>query len=200
MTTAVATALCASVVRPALLASLVFATSTVYVWTGLGPMTWGGMTFVGVGDFASVSAISEASNVEAQGITIALSGIPSDMLSEVLTEVRILGTVNIWRALFDASGVLIADPILSYQGKMDAPTMNDDGQTCTAQITVENVLVDLNRACYRRYTNDDQQLDLAATLTTLGLPSYTVDTGFRWVSGIQEMQVYWGTSPNSQNN
>jgi hypothetical protein len=84
-----------------------------------------------VGNFASVSAISEASNVEAQGITIALSGIPSDMLSEVLTEVRILGTVNIWLALFDATGVLIADPILSYQGKMDGPTMNDDGQTCT---------------------------------------------------------------------
>jgi len=36
ITTAMATALCASVVRPALLVSLVFASGTVYVWTGLG--------------------------------------------------------------------------------------------------------------------------------------------------------------------
>jgi hypothetical protein len=180
--------------------SLVFASSTVYVWTGLGNMTWNSMTFVGVGDFASVSAMSENSDVEAKGITIGLSGIPSDMMSEVLTEVRILGNVNIWLALFDNTGALIADPILSYQGKMDAPTLNDDGQTCTAQITVENVLVDLNRPRYRRYTDDDQQLDLAATLTALGLPSATTDTGFRWGPGIQEMQPYWGQSPVSNNN
>ncbi len=200
MTNAMAAALCAPVVRPALLASLVFASSTVYLWNGLGPITWNGMTFLGVGDLAAVSEISEDSDVEARGVTVSLSGIPSDMMSEVLTETRILGNVHIWLALFDGSGVLIPDPILSYQGKMDAPTLQDDGQLCTAQITVENVLVDLNRACYRRYTNDDQQLDLADTLTRLGLSGTTKDTGFQWVPGIQEMQVYWGQSPNSTNN
>jgi hypothetical protein len=200
MTTAMATALCASVVRPALLASLVFASGTAYVWTGLGSITWNDMTFTGVGDFCSVSTISEDSSVEAQGVTIGLSGIPSDMMTDVLEEVRILGTVQIWLALYDDSNNLIANPVMSYQGKMDAPTLNDDGQTCTAQITVENVLVDLNRPCYRRYTNDDQQIDLAATLTRLGLPSTTADTGFEWVPGIQEQQVYWGQSPTSQNN
>jgi len=121
-------------------------------------------------------------------------------MSEVLTQTRVLGNVFIGLVLFDENGLPIPDTILCYYGKMDAPTLTDDGKTCTAEITVENVLVDLNRPCYRRYTNDDQQLDLAATLTTLGLPSTTVDTGFRWVPGIQEMQVYWGTSPNSQNN
>jgi hypothetical protein len=200
MTPAMATALCAPVVRPALLASLVFASSTVYVWTGLGSLTWSGMTFTGVGDFASVSTLSEDSSVEAQGVTVALSGIPSDMMTDVLEETRILGTVQIWLALYDDSNNLIENPIMSYQGKMDAPTMNDDGQTCTTSITVENVLVDLNRPCYRRYTNDDQQIDLSATLTRLSLPSDTTDTGFQWVPGIQEQQVYWGQSPTSQNN
>ena len=188
MTTAVAEALCASVVRPALLVMMEFAASTGYAWTGLGPFTWDGMTFQGVGDLGNISAMSEDSTVEAKGVTIELSGIPSDMMTEVLTETRVLGTVKIWLALFDDAGALIPDPILSYQGKMDAPSLEDGGEACTAQITVENILVDLNRACYRRYTNEDQQMD------------HPGDTGFQYVAGLQEQITFWGRSPSSVNN
>jgi hypothetical protein len=90
--------------------------------------------------------------------------------------------------------------VLSYQGKMDQPSIDDSGKTCTVSISCENVLVDLNRDCYRRYTNDDQQLDLAATLTRLGLPSNTIDTGLRWVAGLQEQITFWGQMPSSINN
>jgi hypothetical protein len=200
MTPAMAAALCAPVLRPALLVTMQFATDTAYCWTGLGPLVWNGMTFQGVGELGSISNISEDSEVEAKGITLTLSGIPSDMMTEVLNEVHVLGNVQVWFALFNEDLTLIADPILSYQGKMDAPTLNDDQQTCTATIAVENVLVDLNRACYRRYTNDDQQMDLAATLTRLGLPSATVDTGLRFVAGQQEQITFWGIMPSSINN
>lgn len=200
MTPAMAAALCAEVLRPALLVSMQFASETAYCWTGLTPLTWNGMTFTGIGSLGSISGISEDSEVEAKGITLTLSSIPSDMMSEVLTEVRVLGKVNVWLALFDENLALIPDPILSYQGKMDAPSLNDDATTCTATIAVENVLVDLNRACYRRLTNDDQQLDLAATLARLGLPANTVDTGFRFVAGLQEQITFWGTKPSSINN
>jgi hypothetical protein len=201
LTPAMITALSAPDLRPALFVSMQFASSTVYLWSGLGPITWNSMTFIGVGDLGKISTISEGSTVEAQSVTIELSGIPSDMMTEVLTETRLLGAVNIWLALFDpVTGVLIADPFMSYQGKMDEPSMTDDGTSCTCAITVENVLVDLNRAVYRRYTNDDQQLDLAATLTRLGMSPTTIDTGFRWVPGVQEMVTFWGTSPSNSNN
>jgi len=83
---------------------------------------------------------------------------------------------------------------------MDQPSIEDDGKTCSISISCENVLVDLNRPCYRRYTNDDQQIDIQATLTRLGLSSSTVDTGFRWVAGLQEQITFWGTMPSSINN
>ena len=188
MTAAMATAVCAPVLRPALLVAMQFASGSAYAWTGLGPLAWNGMTFQGVGDLGDISAISEDSTVEAKGITLNLSGIPSDIMTDVLTEVRVLGNVQIWFALFDVNGVLIADPILSFQGKMDAPTLNDDGKTCTATIAAENVLVDLNRAVYRRYTNEDQQQD------------YPGDTGFQFVAGLQEQITFWGRSPSSINN
>ncbi len=200
MTSAMATALCAPVLRPALFVDMEFAAETAYAWTGLGPRTWNGMTFQGVGALGEISQISEDSEVEAKGVTLTLQGIPSDLMSDVLFEVRVLGDVHVNFALFDAAGAIIADPILSYQGKMDAPQMSDDAQTCTATIAVENVLVDLNRACYRRYTNDDQQMDLADTLARLGMSPTTVDTGFRWVAGMQEQITFWGTMPSSINN
>ena len=195
-----ATAISARVLRPAFLISMEFATSTSYAWSGLGPITWGGMTFQGIGTFGSISTISEGSTVEAQGLTIELSGINPASMNNVLNETRILGTVNIWIALFDDTGALIPDPFMSYQGKMDQPSISDDNKSCTAAITVENILDDLTRSCFRRFTNDDQQIDLAATLTRLGMSPTTIDTGFRWVPSIQEAIIFWGTSPGSSNN
>jgi hypothetical protein len=194
------TALGQPVVRLQLLAALQFADSTVYVWTGLGPVTWNGMTFQGVGSLGDIGGISEDSSVEAKNVTISLSGIPSSMMGEVLDECRVLGSAQIWLALYDASLQLIADPFLSYQGKMDAPEMDDNRKTCTCTISLENVLVDLNRDCYRRYTDEDQQMDLADTLTRLGLSSTTIDTGFTHVAGLQEQITFWGRSPSSVNN
>ncbi len=200
LTTAMQAALCAPVLRPALLAALQFADQTVYVWSGIGPITWNGNTFQGVGSLGAISTISEDSTIEAKNVTFELWGIPSNLVSEVLWETRLLYTAQAYFALWDDSGNLIPSPVLSYQGKMDQPSIEDDGKTCTISISCENVLVDLNRPCYRRYTNDDQQIDLQATLTRLNLPSTTVDTGFRWVAGLQEQITFWGTMPSSINN
>jgi hypothetical protein len=200
LTSAMITALSAPVVRLAVLASLQFADNLVNVWTGIGPMTWNSLTFQGVGTLGTISAMSEDSDVSAKNVTISLSGIPSSMMNEVLYEVRVLRNANIWLALYDSSGNLIANPVLSYQGKMDAPEINDDGKTCTCTISLENVLVDLNREVYRRYTDEDQQMDLAATLTRLSLSPSTVDTGFTHVAGLQEQITFWGRVPSSVNN
>ena len=199
MSTAMATAICAPVLRPAILCSLQFADNTLYMWSGLGPITWNGMTFIGVGTLGSISAISEDSTVEAKGVVFSLSGIPSTIIAEVLWETRLLYTAKVWFALFDANGVLIPSPICSYVGKMDQPSLEDNADTCTIAIATENVLIDLNRPCFRRYTADDQQQDLASTLARLGLPSTTVDTFGRFVPGVQELQVFWGRLPKSSN-
>lgn len=200
MTPAMQAALTAPVLRLQMFAALTFADTTLHLWTGLGNMTWGGMTFQGVGTLGAVSAIPENSNVEAKGVTLTLSGIPSTLVSEVLFETRVLRTAQLWLALYDVNGVLIADPIVSYQGKMDAPQIQDDGSTCSCSIQLENVLVDLNREVFRRYTDADQQLELPYERARLSLPSTTVDTGFQHVAGLQEMVTYWGTVPHSVNN
>lgn len=199
------TALTESMIRPALLAQLTFIDGNAmyndtFVWSGIGNLVWNGNTFYGVGTLGTIGTISEDSTVEARNVTINLSGIPGQLANTVLFDTRIGDTCNIWLALFDSNANLVPSPVLSYQGMMDAPVMNDEGQTCSISFSLENILVDLNRQCWRRYTNDDQQIDLAETLTRLGLSSSTVDSGFSYVPDQQEKITFWGVKPSSSNN
>jgi hypothetical protein len=74
--TTLAAALANSNIQPVILAVLTFRSGTVYVWSGVGPLTWGGNTYLGVGSFGNISEITEGSTVEAAGMTVTLSGIP----------------------------------------------------------------------------------------------------------------------------
>jgi hypothetical protein len=188
MTDAMAAALAAPVMRPALLVQMQFATATGYAWSGYGDLVWSGMTFKGLGEFGQVSPIEETNEVENKGITLELSGIAPWLMPEVLKETRILGNVTVWLACFDETGAIVPDPVIAFQGFMDAPEMVDGGKECTATLAAEDDLADLNRPCYRRYTNEDQQLD------------YPGDTGMQYVAGLQEQITFWGVTPGSINN
>jgi hypothetical protein len=188
ITDAMEAALAASVVRPALLVSFEFASGKAYAWSGYGDLAWNGMTFKGVGDFGQVQPMEQTNAVENQGVRMSLSSIASALASDVLSEVRILGDVTIWLACFDQTGALIPDPVIAWQGDMDAAHLNDAGEQCTAELAVEDDFADLNRPCFRRYTNEDQQMD------------YPGDTGLQYVAGLQEQITFWGTTPSSINN
>ncbi len=200
LTTQMVSALTAPIVRTGVFAEIVLTNETLYVWSGLGPMTWNGMTFQGSGTLGKVDGISEDVTVEAKGVKISLSGVPSNMIGEALDNVRLMQPVSLWLVCFDANGVPITSPVVSFVGLMDKTTIDDDGSTSTITINIENVLADLNRPVARHYTNSDQQLDLALTLQRLGLSTTTLDTGFSHVNVIQEQVVYWGQNPRSVNN
>jgi hypothetical protein len=166
-----------------------------YLWTGITPFVWNGHTYTGVGNLGAIEGISEDSDVSAQGVKAHLSGIQSDSIMQAMYDCRLMHPANIYMALFDANGVLIPDPFLIYSGLTDAVQGNDSGDTATITLNLENILVDLNRAVYMRYTDACQQQVLAAELTRLGLPADTQDTGFRFVPGDMNTVLYWGTNP-----
>jgi hypothetical protein len=202
VTPQMAAALSAEVVRAAILVNVQFKNETLYMWSGLGPLAANGQTYIGVGDFGSVSNIPETSNTEAQNVTLTLGGIPATYLGEVIQNSQIFNLAQVWLACFDESYDLIPSPMLMYQGLTDQPVLSDDGESLTVTLALENVLVDLNRSVERYYTDVDQSsaANLAATLTRLNLPLTTIDTGGQYIVGIQNQVLYWGTSPSSSNN
>ena len=48
-----------------------------YFWSGVGDLTYEGITYTGAGELLQISDIQESSDLAAKGATLTLSGIPS---------------------------------------------------------------------------------------------------------------------------
>ena len=177
----------ASELQPALFVEAYFVTGPIHVWSGYGTIQWNGHAWAGIGTLGGVSTIEDGASVEAKGITLTMSGIDPALIADVLGEFQLGAPVTVWLGLFSA-GALITSPIVSWAGRMDQPSIEVGGNTAIISINCENRLLDMNISVYRRYTNDDQQLD------------HPGDRGLEFVSGIQEVTIYWGKTPNSANN
>jgi hypothetical protein len=181
LTSAMATAIAAGTVRPAIFMEGEFASSQfVRLWTGVGTYPWDGHDWSGGGQLLGISAIEETADNKAVGFVVTLSGMPSANISLALAAARQGKPGKLWLALFNASNVLIADPYLVRRGLFDVMVIDDDGATCTIKAQYEDRLIDLERSRDRRYTNEDQQLD------------YPGDLGFEFVPSLQDMQIVWG--------
>lgn len=174
--------------RPALFVETNFTSGPTYLWSGVGTISWNGHDWTGVGSLGGVSVIEEGSTVEAKGISLSLSGIDATLLTGIMQEFQVGLPCLVYFGVFDSSGSLIPDPILSWSGQMDQPTIEMDGQTATITINCENKLVSMNVAVDRRYTNEDQQRD------------HPGDRGMEFVASIVDVMVYWGRTPSSHNN
>lgn len=180
LTVDVLAAIAAGTVQPFYLADVEFLSGHLYVWTGIGTLTWNSHSWLGVGTFGGVSAITQTADLAAENITLSLSGIPSDLVAAAIDECRQHFSVDVYLGFLDSAGAVVVDPIRAFAGRMDVPTIQDGGDTATISITAENPLIDLKRASERRYTHDDQQIDFPG------------DKGFQYVPAIQEWNGVWG--------
>lgn len=188
LTSQVVAAMQAQNVRPVIFVQAQFTGGTIYVWNGISSITWNSQTWQGLGKLGKISPIAETVTGQARGVTFELSGIPSDLLSYVLTQVRTQYPAYVWVGYFDASGNVIANPELRFSGRIDTAKILESGDNSVIQITVESKLIDLGRARERHYTHQDQQID------------YPGDLGFVYVNGIQELSLIWGAPGTPINN
>ena len=86
LTASVATEVDALEVMPVFFVKLEFDTATTFVWSGTTPIIWDGENWAGVGSLGNISPIQETSEIQANGVTIELSGVPSTSISLALTE------------------------------------------------------------------------------------------------------------------
>jgi hypothetical protein len=171
--------LTATVVRPVFIVSIAFSNETVYAWTGVGPLVWNGNTYQGVGNFGSISSIQEGSDVTAQGITLKLSGIPSNLLDDSLSNIQFGQLARVYLGFLDNNGALIGTPIPAFIGLVDQPVVDIGTDSVTITISVESRFADMQRAPGGRLTDQDQR------------SRYPNDGSLRWVAYIQNMHLGW---------
>ena len=190
-------------IKPFFAIELRFDTQTLYFWTGLGNITVDGITYVGTGQFLKVSEISETAEISAKGAMITLSGIPSELLSLILSEpyqgrlgIIRFGLMDANRSyLLDEDGnyvlqedssridITAGDPndlVEIFKGYMDQMNIEEGAETSTVALSMESKLIDLERPRVLRYTDANQK------------SRFPTDRGFEFVEDLQDKQFNWG--------
>ena len=176
--------------------------NVIRLWTGVGTLTLGdGTEWAGAGTLLSISDIEETAEMAVKGATISLSGIPSEVISLALSEPYQGRVCNIYFGTFTEEGALLkqsGDYILLqdgsqilvdlgdkgfneiFSGYMDQMNIGESAETSTISVTVENRLVDLERARVARYTSGYQK------------SIYAGDLGLDFIEDLQDQQIAWG--------
>jgi hypothetical protein len=196
-------ALSATEIQPFFGVQLLLDSEPLYFWTGLGDLTTGGVTYVGTGQFLSISEMEETAEIAAKGATITLSGIPSNLISLAISEPYQGRKCKIFFGAIDANRIYLLQEDGSYilredGGKIDitegdvTPTVElftgyidrmdiDEGpETSTIALSVESRLIDLERARVFRFTDQSQK------------SRFPNDKGLEFVEDLQDKQFNWG--------
>lgn len=179
LNSAMASGLAGGSVYPVVLVLLTFRTGVRYVWSGVGSLVYAGNTYVGVGALGTISAVQEGTEVHADGITVALSGIDPALLAECMTDIRQGAPAKVWFGLL-SNGAILGAPYLIFSGQVDKPTIAPGADEVTISLACESRMVNGQRARNRRYTAADQHLD------------YPTDTGMNWVEEMNDIAEIWG--------
>lgn len=180
ITAAVEAAIAAGHVRWAILLEGRFDSGDVLLWSGLGALTHDGKTYQGGGELISVGEVRESTDGRVDGVPVTLTGIPSEFLSLALAEDYQGREVEMSLALFDASGSVIADVVPIMIGMADQMTIDEDGETATITLVLENETAVFERRSGRRLTSASQKAE------------FPQDRGLDHVAGLEAIDIRWG--------
>ena len=141
------TAITSTVVRPIVACELDFSTGVLYFWNGYGDLSMtvrgASQTFTGLGDLAGISAVSETTEIKASGITLNLTGVKSSLISAALSANYTNRNAYVYLGLFDSSKNIVSDVYTLFSGKMDVLKINEQAETSSIELAVENRLIAL---------------------------------------------------------
>ena len=153
-----------------------------YYWTGLGPLSWNGQTWQGVGLLASIEAAQRSTSLAIQEIKMTLSGLPADQASLISSQVR-MRTARAWLAVLTPEMRVVADPILLFEATMDYQTLSiAENGTASVAVIAQAGFWTLERAVDVSWSNEEQQR------------AYAGDTGMDRIPGLVDRELAWTIS------
>lgn len=167
------------VFRPVFMVDLDWPGGAVYAWGGYGSISWNGHTYIGTGKNGTISEVSESSDGRANGLTLTITGIPSDVLVEAMANDSQGRSGKVWLAGMADDGTFGADPYCIFDGVIDVCPTEDSGVTGSISVQLEKELIDRRINSWRN-THEDQQIE------------YPGDMFFEYVAGLATQEGVWG--------
>ncbi|QUN06426.1 hypothetical protein KDN34_02885 [Shewanella yunxiaonensis] len=162
-----------------LLVYLDFASGPIYVHSGVGDLVYEGINYRGIGVLGKIGSVKENGKVAPDKLTLGLSGIPSELLSTMLTEYYQNRPARISVVILDNDTQLPIAGDVIFAGRMDVAKLTD-GDTSTISLNVNSRAIDWKNARNGRYTDADQQA------------KYPGDKFFEFVPQAVDHELQWG--------
>lgn len=137
------------------------------------------MTWTGLGALGGIEPIQEQAGLEAIGVRMTLTGVPTDVIAVTLGEQYQGRPCQVWFAPLSEDMRMAYAPVKLFSGRMDTPDI-EVGETATITLSAESRMVAWERVKVRRYNNEDQQ------------SRYPADRGFEFVAQMVERNLQWG--------
>jgi len=144
----------------------------------------GEQEYIGLGGLASMSVLSETSELAAQTVQLTLSGIPNSAVTDIFSNNYVNKPAYIWYATLDKETYAVeggpTGPVLLFAGQMDFGNV-EFGETATITLNVTSRLADWERPRGGRFNHGYQTKHVDPT-----------DLGFEYVVQLQEKVISWG--------
>lgn len=150
---------------PILFVYLDWPDAAVYAHSGVGSITWGGQTWLGVGTLGNITIPEEGSEIAVSEAVLALAGVPADLDGMVDDNIRnrtaevYLGAVRARPGSNDGNS-LIGTPVQLFSGLMDGINMADsateDGVDHSVNIPIITG-VEARSSASIEHSNEDQR-------------------------------------------
>lgn len=158
-------------------------------WTGLGPFTYGGVTYVGAGSLLAIDAAKQQSDLSAGEVVIRLTAIPNtaltpDILGTIEAEQYHLRPCTLMTAYFDPETYGLLSVEVEYRGYVDQIGHEEAiGGEAVLACHLDSRFLDFSRSGYRVRSDADQRRINPA------------DDGLVHVTSVAEETVEFGRLP-----
>lgn len=168
------------VVYPAWLFKGMFGPSIVRLWTGSGALAVGSEVYLGNGWLQNFDPAAESEQLSAEGFSITLSGVPTEIVSLVLASSKQNSRGWLYFALLRPDATIYGSPYLKSSGGLDVPEIEDSASESTVRLSYESSLLMLERTNGGRYTDQSQK------------NRYPNDRFFEYIATIPNLRFTWG--------
>jgi hypothetical protein len=175
---AFASALDADILVPALAAHFDFDGDPLHAWSGLGDLTLGLDTYIGLEGAFAVEPLKETSDARIVSVKCQLGYVPSGSLPDLETTEWQARSATIYLVVLDPTTLAVVDYIEMFRGDMDTLSVDVGEAFSTISLTSVNGLVRLKQSWGGVYSLADSQQS--------GFPS---DTGMRFLPAIQNRKI-----------
>ena len=151
----------------------------VRLWSGVYTLTYEANEFTGTGAMMEIGEVGETANIEARGVTLALSGVPAGLVSLALGSQYQNVPATIWLWAMTDHG---ADGEIIFRGFCDVMNIREGNKANRIELALESQLARLERAAVELYSQED--------LTR----RYPGDRGLEFLEDMQDKEFDWGGS------